>query len=48
MFGDYRPAHNITERPDSYEVENRAIDPDGLVLATTQSLTQDELVEIGS
>jgi SAM-dependent methyltransferase len=38
MFGDYRPAPNITERPDLYEVENRAIDPDGLVLATMRSL----------
>lgn len=38
MFGDYRPAPNITARPDLYELENRAMDPDGLVLATMRSL----------
>lgn len=38
MFGDYRPAPNITMRPDLYELENRAMDPDGLVLATMRSL----------
>lgn len=33
MFDDFKPAPNITARPDLYELENRALDPDRLVLA---------------
>ena len=31
-FSDFRLAPNQSERPDLYEVENRAVDPLGLVL----------------
>lgn len=38
MFDDFQPAPNITGRPDLYELENRALDPDGLVLAAMRTL----------
>jgi ubiquinone/menaquinone biosynthesis C-methylase UbiE len=38
VFGDYQPAPNITARPDLYELENHAMDPDGFVLARMRSL----------
>jgi ubiquinone/menaquinone biosynthesis C-methylase UbiE len=50
MFGDYQPAPNITARPDVYELENRAMDPDGLVLAAMRSLAPwqgSTLVDLG-
>jgi len=37
-FSDFRPAPNQGGRPDLYELENRAIDPDGLVLAAMRRL----------
>ena len=37
-FPDFRPAPNQGTRPDLYELENQAIDPDGLVLAAMQDL----------
>jgi hypothetical protein len=38
-FPDFRPAPNQGNRPDLYELENRAIDPDGLVLQAMRRLT---------
>jgi SAM-dependent methyltransferase len=35
---DFRPAPNQGARPDLYELENQAIDPDGLVLAAMRAL----------
>ena len=35
---DFRPAPNQAGRPDLYELENRAIDPDGLVLDAMRAL----------
>jgi SAM-dependent methyltransferase len=35
---DFRPAPNQGARPDLYELENQAIDPDGLVLAAMRDL----------
>jgi predicted RNA methylase len=49
-FSDFRPAPNQGARPDLYELENRAIDPDGLVLAAMQALapwTGKTLVDLG-
>ena len=37
-FPDFQPAPNQGARPDLYELENRAIDPDGLVLAAMRDL----------
>jgi len=37
-FPDFSRAPNIASRPDLYEIENRAVDPDGLVLAALRSL----------
>jgi SAM-dependent methyltransferase len=37
-FGDFRRAPNQGVRPDLYETENRAIDPDGLVLDAMRRL----------
>jgi SAM-dependent methyltransferase len=37
-FADFRPAPNQSGRPDLYELENRAADPDGLVLAAMRRL----------
>jgi SAM-dependent methyltransferase len=37
-FPDYAPAPNQGERPAEYEIENRAVDPDGLVLAAMRKL----------
>jgi SAM-dependent methyltransferase len=37
-FPDFHPAPNQGGRPDRYELENQAIDPDGLVLATMRQL----------
>jgi len=37
-FPDFRPAPNQGGRPDLYELENRAVDPDGLVLAEMRRL----------
>jgi ubiquinone/menaquinone biosynthesis C-methylase UbiE len=37
-FTDFRRAPNLATRPDVYELENRALDPDGLVLAAMRSL----------
>jgi SAM-dependent methyltransferase len=37
-FGDYQPAPNQGARPDIYEIENRAVDPDGLVLDAMREL----------
>jgi SAM-dependent methyltransferase len=37
-FSDFQYAPNQGERPDLYELENRAIDPDGLVLGAMRSL----------
>jgi ubiquinone/menaquinone biosynthesis C-methylase UbiE len=38
VFDDFQPAPNITARPDLYELENRALDPDGLVLMALRRL----------
>ena len=35
---DFRPAPNQGVRPDLYELENQAIDPDGLMLAAMRAL----------
>jgi SAM-dependent methyltransferase len=35
---DFRRAPNLATRPDVYELENRALDPDGLMLAAMRSL----------
>jgi SAM-dependent methyltransferase len=37
-FPDWRFAPNIGGHPDVYEIENRAVDPDGLVLAAMRNL----------
>jgi SAM-dependent methyltransferase len=37
---DFRPAPNQGVRPDLYELENQAIDPDGLVLAAMRALAE--------
>ncbi len=37
-FGDFRSAPNQAGRPDLYELENRAIDPGGLVLGAMRRL----------
>jgi SAM-dependent methyltransferase len=37
-FADFRPAPNQGRQPGLYEVENRALDPDGLVLAAMRKL----------
>jgi hypothetical protein len=37
-FSDFRPAPNQGGRPDLYELENRAMDPDGLVLEEMRQL----------
>ena len=37
-FPDFSPAPNQGGRPDLYELENRAVDPDGLVLAAMWAL----------
>ncbi len=37
-FPDFHPAPNQGARPDLYELENQAIDPDGLVLDAMRSL----------
>jgi len=37
-FSDFRPAPNQGARPDLYELENQAIDPDGLVLGAMRAL----------
>jgi SAM-dependent methyltransferase len=49
-FSDFRPAPNQGARPDLYELENQAIDPDGLVLAAMRALapwTGKTLVDLG-
>lgn len=38
MLDDFHPAPNITARPDLYEIENRGMDPEGLVLAAMRTL----------
>jgi SAM-dependent methyltransferase len=37
-FADWMPAPNIRDAPDLYEVENRATDPDGTLLAAMAAL----------
>lgn len=37
-FSDFSPAGNQGGNPDVYEIENRALDPDGLVLAAMRKL----------
>ena len=37
-FPDFQPAPNQGARPDLYELENQALDPDGLVLAAMREL----------
>jgi SAM-dependent methyltransferase len=49
-FSDFRPAPNQGGRPDLYELENRAVDPDGLVLAEMRRLAPwggQTLVDLG-
>jgi SAM-dependent methyltransferase len=38
VLDDFSPAPNITARPDLYELENRALDPDGAVLAAMRTV----------
>jgi SAM-dependent methyltransferase len=38
VLDDFQPAPNIAARPDVYELENRALDPDGLVLSAMRSM----------
>jgi SAM-dependent methyltransferase len=38
VFPDFQPSGNAAVRPDLYEVENRALDPDGLVLDAMRGL----------
>lgn len=38
VFDDFQPAPNIRARPDLYELENRALDPDGAVLEAMRSV----------
>jgi SAM-dependent methyltransferase len=50
VFSDFRPAPNQGARPDLYELENQAIDPDGRVLAAMRALapwTGKTLVDLG-
>jgi SAM-dependent methyltransferase len=37
-FSDFQPAPNQGARPDLYELENQALDPDGVVLAAMRAL----------
>jgi SAM-dependent methyltransferase len=37
-FSDFSPARNQGDNPDVYEIENRALDPEGLVLAAMRDL----------
>src|SRR6187551_2593871 len=37
-FSDFGPAGNQGGNPDVYEIENRALDPEGLVLAAMREL----------
>jgi SAM-dependent methyltransferase len=49
-FPDFRPAPNQGARPELYELENQAIDPDGRVLAAMRALapwTGKTLVDLG-
>jgi SAM-dependent methyltransferase len=49
-FSDFTPAGNQGERPDLYEIENRALDPEGAVLAAMAELapwTGRVLVDLG-
>ena len=49
-FSDFRPAPNQGARPDLYELENQAIDPDGRVLAAMRARapwTGKTLVDLG-
>jgi SAM-dependent methyltransferase len=49
-LADFRPAPNQGSRPDLYELENLAVDPDGLVLAAMRELapwTGLTLVDLG-
>lgn len=38
VFADFRPSPNQGGRPDLYEIENQALDPDGLLLAAMRRL----------
>lgn len=49
-FPDWQPSPNIRDHPDVYEVENRAFDPDGLVLDRMRRLAPwagRDLVDLG-
>jgi SAM-dependent methyltransferase len=49
-FADWRPAPNIHDAPDLYEVENRAIDPDGILLDALRAVAHwdgRDLVDLG-
>jgi ubiquinone/menaquinone biosynthesis C-methylase UbiE len=37
-FPDWQPAPNIRDNPELYEIENTALDPDGLVLAAMRDI----------